>query len=25
MTADVAQARDALKRAGNAFPALGDI
>ena len=25
MTADVAQARDALKRVGNAFPALGDI
>ncbi len=25
MTADVAQARDALKRAGNAFPELGDI
>ncbi len=25
MAADVAQARDALKRAGNAFPVLGDI
>jgi riboflavin kinase / FMN adenylyltransferase len=25
MTADVAQARDVLKRVGNAFPALGDI
>jgi riboflavin kinase / FMN adenylyltransferase len=25
MTADVVQARDALKRVGNAFPALGDI
>jgi riboflavin kinase/FMN adenylyltransferase len=25
MAADVAQARDALKRAGNAFPLLGDI
>ncbi len=25
MTADAAQARDALKRAGNAFPVLGDI
>jgi riboflavin kinase/FMN adenylyltransferase len=25
MVADVAQARDALKRAGNTFPVLGDI
>jgi riboflavin kinase/FMN adenylyltransferase len=25
MAADVAQARDSLKRAGNAFPLLGDI